>query len=171
MAKYYIENEFDIHPSVYIAPSARIYGKVKIGANCSIWDGVTIRGDLAPVEIGEGTSIQENAVVHVDDDLPTVIGNFVTVGHLAIVHGATVEDYCIIAIKSAVLSGAYIGSNCIVGAGAVVLENKIIPPNSLVFGVPGKVMKPLTPGQMEKIRRNAQSYIDLSRHYLKKVAK
>ncbi len=167
MAKYW-EDQFDIHPSVYIAPTARIYGKVKIGANSSVWDGVTIRGDLEPIEIGEGCSIQENVVIHVDVDYPVKIGNYVTVGHDAVVHGAVIEDYCIIAIKSAVLSGAHVGTNCIVGAGAIVMENKEIPPNSVVFGIPAKVAREITPELKEKIIQNARSYIDLSRFYLNK---
>jgi len=164
----YWDDQFDIHPTAYIAPTARLYGKVKIGANSSVWDGVTIRGDLEPIEIGEGTSIQENAVIHVDVGYPVKIGNYVTVGHDAVVHGAIVEDNCIIAIKSAVLSGARVGRNCIIGAGAIVMENKEIPANSVAFGIPAKVARQITPELEEKIIQNAQSYIDLSRFYLKK---
>jgi carbonic anhydrase/acetyltransferase-like protein (isoleucine patch superfamily) len=111
--KSYLEDYFDIHPSTYVAPSARIYGKVTIGAFSSIWDGVVIRGDMAPIEIGANTSIQENAVVHVDFDIPTQIGNNVTVGHGAIIHGAKVGDFCVIAINSVLLNNSVVGAfNC-----------------------------------------------------------
>ncbi len=166
-----LKDEINIHPTVYIAPTALIYGKVKIGANSSIWDGVVIRGDMAPIEIGEGTSIQENSVVHVDTDVPTKIGSHVTVGHGAILHGATVGNNCIIAIQSVLLNNTVIGDNCIVGAGSIVLENSVIPPNSVVFGVPGKVAKTVTDDMRKGIRKNADVYVELGQAYRKRKKK
>jgi carbonic anhydrase/acetyltransferase-like protein (isoleucine patch superfamily) len=165
---FYLTDEIEIHPSAYIAPSARIYGKVKIGAHSSIWDGVVIRGDMAPIEIGHSSSIQENAVIHVDTDTPTIIGNFVTVGHGAIIHGATVGDNCIIAIGSILLNQVKIGENSVVGAGAVVLERNVVPPRSVVFGMPGKVAKTVSEEAIKDIRKNAEVYVQLGQAYRKR---
>lgn len=164
-----IENQFDIHPSVYIAPSARLYGSIRIGEYSSVWDGVTIRGDLAPIQIGANTNLQENVIVHVDEEMPAQIGSQVTVGHGALVHGAEVADNCIIGIRSTVLSGAKIGVFSIVGACALVPEKKVIPHHSLVFGVPCRPVKKVSGELEEKIRMNAQSYVNLAQQYLLKA--
>lgn len=169
--EFSLNDRIEIHSTAYIAPSARILGTVKIGAKSSIWDGVIIRGDMAPIEIGEETSIQENSVVHVDTDVPTRIGNHVTVGHGAIVHGATVRNNCIIAIRSVLLNNSVVGENCIVGAGAIVMENTVIPPNSVVFGVPGKVATTVTEDMKKGIRKNADIYVELGQAYRKKNMK
>ncbi|NOX35956.1 MAG: gamma carbonic anhydrase family protein [Calditrichaeota bacterium] len=158
----------NIDSSVYLASLARIYGAVTIGARSSVWDGAVIRADMEPIVIGAETSVQENAVIHVDKGFPVHIGNGVTIGHGAIVHGATIGDNCIIGIKATVLNGARIGNNCIIGAGAVVTEGKVIPDNSLVLGIPGKVVRELDEAAVEKIRENARIYVELSRHYLEK---
>ncbi len=169
--KFHIDDEFDIHPSVYIASSARIYGKVKIGANTSIWDGVVIRGDMAPIEIGENTSIQENAVVHVDFETPTFIGNYVTVGHGAIIHSAKIGNHCIIAIQSTVLNNAVVENYSVIGAGAVVMEGDTIPSGSIAFGIPAKVIKQVNPEIKKQIRNNAEVYVALGNAYKEKFAK
>ncbi|MEJ2051711.1 MAG: gamma carbonic anhydrase family protein [Calditrichota bacterium] len=167
---FFIKDNIEIHPMAYIAPSVRIYGQVKIGAYASIWDGVVIRGDMSPIEIGEGTSIQENAVIHVDTDIPTKIGSYVTVGHSAVIHGATVGEHCIIAIKSAVLNNAVIGDYSVVGAGAIVMEGHVIPPKSVVFGIPGKVVKTITEEMKKDIEKNANVYVELGKAYkLRKI--
>ena len=168
--KYLLRDEIKIHPSAYIAPSVRIYGKVKIGAHSSIWDGVVLRGDMAHIEIGENTSIQENSVVHVDTDTPSIIGNNVTVGHAAVIHGATIGNYCIIAIQSTVLNNAKIGDYSIIGAGAIVMERNVIPPNSIVFGIPAKVVKEVNEDMRKDIRLNSEIYVDLGEAYLKKMS-
>ena len=168
---YYFEDEFDIHPSAYIAPGAKIYGKVKIGANCSIWDGVVIRGDMDYIEIGDNSNIQENAVVHVDTNTPTIIGKNVTVGHSAVVHGAKIGNNCIIAINSTILNNAEVGNNCIIGAGSIVMERHIIPDNSVVFGIPGKVKKTVSDEACKHITQNSEEYVKMSRAYLKRFQK
>lgn len=165
---HYMQDDIRIHPTAYIAPSARIYGKVSIGAYSSIWDGVVIRGDMAAIDIGEFTSIQENTVIHVDHDIPTSIGNYVTVGHGAIIHGATVGDNCVIAIRSVLLNQVSVGDNCIIGAGAIVMERVVIPPNSIVFGSPAKVAKEVTAEVKKAIRKNADVYVDLGQAYRKR---
>ncbi len=129
---------------------------------------MVIRGDMAPVEIGENTSIQENAVVHVDTGTPTRIGNYVTVGHSAVIHGALIADNCIVAIKSAVLNNAKVGEYSIIGAGAIVMERKEIPANSIVFGIPGKVVKSTTDDVRQDIRKNAEEYVKLGAAYLQR---
>lgn len=164
----FLKDEFNIDESAYIAQSARLHGKIKIGANSSVWDNAVIRADLAEVEIGSGCSIQDNVTVHVDTDRPTYIGNYVTVGHNAVIHGAEIGDNCIIAIHATVLNGAKIGKNCIVGAGAVVTENSVIPDNSLVLGIPAKVVKQLDENAIKQIRQNAEVYITLANSYKQK---
>ncbi len=167
---FHLNDEIEIHPTAYVAPSARIYGKVKIGAYSSIWDGVVIRGDMASIEIGDETSIQENAVIHVDTDVPTKIGSHVTVGHGAVVHGATVGNHCIIAIRSVLLNNSSIGDYSIVGAGAIVMEGTSIPEGSVVFGTPGKVAKSVSDEMKKGIRENADVYVKLGQAYLKRRA-
>lgn len=166
--KLLLDRKPQIASGVYIAPTARIYWDVRIGKDSSIWDGAVLRADHEPIEIGEGCSIQEHTVVHVDEDYPVKIGNFVTVGHRAVIHGATIGDNCIIGIGAIILNGARVGNNCIVAAGAVVREHQEISDNSLVAGVPAKVIKSLTPEQQERIRTNARIYIQLKDEYLKR---
>ncbi len=150
-----------IHPDAYVAPTAVIVGDVTIGPEASVWFGAVIRGDIAPVTIGRGSNVQDGAIIHVDIDRPTRIGENVTIGHGAVVHGCTIGDNVLIGIRAVVLSGAVIGENSIVGAGAVVTEGTVIPPNSLVLGIPGRVVKELTPELRERILVSAEHY----RHY------
>ena len=157
-----------IAPGVFIAPTARLYWDVTVEKDSSIWDYVVIRADHEPIYIGEGCSIQEHTMIHVDENFPVTIGNFVTVGHRAVIHGATIGHHCIIGIGAIVLNGARIGNHCIVAAGAVVRENQEIPDNSLVAGVPARVIKTLTPEQRERIHVNAEIYIHLKTEYLKR---
>jgi carbonic anhydrase/acetyltransferase-like protein (isoleucine patch superfamily) len=155
-----------VHRSVFIAKSASIMGDVEIGEDSSIWYGAVLRGDGAPIRIGKGTSIQDNCVIHVDIGAPTTIGSGVTVGHCALVHGATVEDDCIIGMNAVVLNHARIGRGSIVGANALVTANKEIPPNSLVLGSPAKVVK-TDAAMLEAIKENARIYIELARRHAK----
>lgn len=120
---------------------------MSVGSRSSIWFGAILRGDLAPIVIGCDTSVQDTAVVHVDDGSPALIGDAVTVGHGAIVHGCTVEDHVLIGIRAVILSRAHIGAHSIIGAGALVTEDMRIPPRSLVLGVPGKVAGTVTDAQ------------------------
>ena len=163
------KDEIMIHPSVYLAPTVKIYGNVKIGACSSIWDGVVIRGDMAAIEIGENTNIQENVVIHVDTDIPTKIGNNVTVGHSAVIHGATIGDNCIIAIKSAILNEAQIGNDSVIGAGSIVMERTVVPSGSVVFGIPGKAVKTTTSEMKDGIHKNAKIYVELGQDYKKRL--
>lgn len=155
-----------IAASAYIAPGAIIIGDVTIGEECAILSGAVLRGDTAPIVIGRGTNIQDNATVHVDPNAPAHIGAYVVVGHNAIVHGSTVADVCLIGMQSTVLSGCTIGTGSMIGAGALVAEGTAVPPQTLMLGVPAKPRRETTDADVMHIRANAQSYIDLSRAYL-----
>lgn len=155
-----------VDPSVFIAPTAWLTGQVEVAAEASFFFGAVARGDIYPIIIGARTNIQEHAVLHTSTGLgPCVLGTGVTVGHGAIVHGATVEDNCTIGMGAIVLDGAVIGKNSIVGAQALVPMNLRVPPGSLVLGVPAKVVRPLTPAEIDSIAVNAQHYVDVSREY------
>jgi carbonic anhydrase/acetyltransferase-like protein (isoleucine patch superfamily) len=152
-----------IHPSVFIAATASIVGEVRIGPDSSVWYGAVVRGDIAPITIGAATNIQDGAILHVGKRFPCVIGDRVTVGHGAIVHGATVEDDVMIAMGACVLNGAVIGSRSIVGAGAVVTEGVIVPPNSIVVGIPARVAKSIGPEQLKQVLGAARNYVRYAR--------
>lgn len=154
-----------VAPSAWIAPTATVRGDVYIHANASVWFGTVIRGDSAPIHIGEGSNVQDLCCLHADPGFPCKIGDRVTIGHGAIVHGATVENDALIGIGATVLNGAKIGSGSIVGAGALVPEGKYIPPGSLAVGVPAKVIRSLTPEDQERIVHGSEHYIELSRRY------
>ncbi len=151
---------------VFIADTARVIGNVKLGNQVSVWFGAVLRADADKVEIGNGSNIQENAVIHVDPGFPTFIGENCIIGHGAIVHGATLANNVLVGMHATILNGAKIGEFSIIAAGAVVPENMQIPPYSLVMGVPAKVIKPISEQQKEKILINAESYIKLSKRYL-----
>ncbi|TFG60923.1 MAG: gamma carbonic anhydrase family protein [Spirochaetales bacterium] len=150
--------------AAFIAWNAEVLGEVYLGRNSSVWFSATIRGDLAPIFIGEGTNIQDNSVVHVDTDQPARIGNFVTVGHNAILHGCTVGDGCMIGMGSIILNRAKIGKECIVGAGALVTEGKEFPERSLIIGSPARSVRTLTDEDAAKIQEAVKRYIERSKH-------
>ncbi len=151
------------YPGVYVAEGARIVGNVKIGEGSSVWYNAVIRGDSAEVVIGERTNVQDLACIHEDTGNPALIGDDVTIGHGAIVHGCVVEGNTIIGMGAIILNGARIGRNCIIGAGSLVTQNKVIPEGSMVYGNPAKVIRPLTPGEIEHIRENAEHYVRIVR--------
>ncbi len=130
-----------IHPSAYIAPTAVIIGDVEIDEGVSIWDGAVLRGDVSHIKIGKNSNIQDNVVIHVSHNKPTIIGENVTVGHLAMVHAAKIGNNVIVGINSVVLDDAEIGDGSIIGAGAVITSGMKIPPKSLALGIPAKVVK------------------------------
>ncbi|MGH2594179.1 MAG: gamma carbonic anhydrase family protein [Anaerolineae bacterium] len=154
-----------IDPSVFVAPSADIVGHVTIGAGSSVWFGSVLRGDTERIVVGQRTNLQDGCVVHVDVGSPALIGNGVTVAHRAIVHGAVVEDDVLIGMGAIVLSGARIGRESIVGAGALVTGGTIVPPRSLVLGLPGRVVRAISDEELETVRRTAQRYVEYARQY------
>jgi carbonic anhydrase/acetyltransferase-like protein (isoleucine patch superfamily) len=154
----------------WIAENATVSGDVTIGRETSIWFGAVMRGDTEAIRIGDASNIQDLCCLHGDPGFPCIIGDRVTVGHGAIVHGAIVESDCLIGIGAIILNGATISSGSIVAAGALVPEGKTIPPNSLVMGTPGKVIRETTEDDRSKIDRGTKHYVSLSRAYLKSQA-
>ncbi len=155
------------HGSVFLAEGARVIGDVEIGEESSVWFHSVIRGDIHHIRIGRGTNVQDHCTLHVTRRDPLTVGNEVTIGHRAVVHGCTVEDLSLIGIGAVVLDGAVIGRGCVIGAGAVVTPGTVVPAHSLVLGVPGKVVKDLGPGSVEGNRVTAANYVELARAYRK----
>lgn len=151
----------------FIAPGAIVLGDVTLGEDVGIWYHATVRGDRAPIVIGERSNIQDNAVVHVDADHTVIIGKNVTIGHGAIIHGCEVGDNTLIGMGAIIMNGARIGKNCIVGAGALVTQNARIPDNSLVLGNPAKIKREVTEEEIAANLRNAESYVEEARQMRK----
>ena len=158
-----------VSPSVadtaWVADSAQVIGNVVLGAQASVWFGTVVRGDMASITIGAGSNIQDTSVLHADTGQPLTIGERVTVGHQAVLHGCTVGDESLIGIGAIVLNGAKIGKNCLVAAGALVTEGKEFPDGSMVMGAPAKLVRQLTPEQIEGIRQSAQHYINNAQRF------
>jgi carbonic anhydrase/acetyltransferase-like protein (isoleucine patch superfamily) len=153
---------------VYIAPGALVVGDVVIGAGSSIWCNTVVRGDMHYIRIGSETNIQDNATLHVTAvHFPLNIGDRVTVGHRAVVHGCTVEDDCLIGMGAIVMDGVRIGRGSLIAAGAVVAPGFVVPPESVVMGVPGRVEKAVSDKERELIRTAASHYVELAAEYLK----
>ena len=159
----------NIAGDVFVAPTASVIGDVKIGAGSSIWFGVTVRGDFQPVTIGCFTNVQDNCTIHVMGDTPTEIGNYVTIGHNAIVHCRRIRDNCLIGMGSIVLGYSEIGENCIIGAGTLLTQYKKIPNNSLVFGNPAKIMRALRDDEIAALRASAMHYHDCAKVYIQEL--
>ncbi|MCF0155470.1 MAG: gamma carbonic anhydrase family protein [Veillonella sp.] len=143
-----------------IMPGAHVIGEVEVKEGASIWYNAVLRGDAAKIVVGKHSNVQDNATIHVDFDMPCILGNHVTVGHNAIVHAAIVEDDVMIGMGATVLNGARIGRGAMIAAGALVKEHDIIPPGALVVGVPGKVVR-INEGQAEKLHKHAEMYVEL----------
>jgi carbonic anhydrase/acetyltransferase-like protein (isoleucine patch superfamily) len=148
-----------LDPTAYVAPGAVVVGDVRLGPKSSVWPTAVLRGDIHFIDVGEGSNIQDGAVVHLADDYPAVIGKYVTVGHRAIVHACTIEDECLIGMGAIILDGAVVGRRSIVGAGAVVTQKQVIPPGSLVLGMPAQVKRRLSDREQEELRGWAEKYV------------
>lgn len=149
----------DISRAAFIAANATVIGDVTLGAHTSIWYGAVLRGDINSIEIGEGSNVQDLAVVHLADDLGVKIGRYCTIGHTAIIHACEIGDECLIGMGATVLDGAKIGDRCIVGANALVTQRFVAPPGSMVLGSPAKVVRPLTAAEQATLRPWAEKYI------------
>ncbi|MDD3753278.1 MAG: gamma carbonic anhydrase family protein [Methanobacterium sp.] len=147
-----------IHHTVTIFPGAHIIGEVFIGFNSSVWYNAVIRGDIETITIGNYSNVQDNCVLHSSQGFPLKLGNHVSVGHAAVLHGCIVEDNCVVGMNATVLNGSHIKKNSIVAAGAVVTEGKIFPESSLIMGVPAKVVRKLKKDEFQKIKDNALRY-------------
>lgn len=155
----------NINEKTFIATSADIIGDVTLETGANIWYGAVLRGDTNKIYIGKNTNIQDNSVVHVDVDKPCTLGDGVTVGHRAIVHGCTVKNNVLVGMGAIILNGAEIGENTIIGAGSLVTQNKKIPSGVLCMGVPAKVVRELTEEEIDSIKKSAQHYVELSCEY------
>ena len=157
-----------VHPTAFIDDSAQVIGDVEIGEESSVWMSVVIRGDLHPIRIGRRSNIQDGTVIHVMNRThPTTIGDSVTVGHAALIHGCTIDDRCLIGMGAILLNGARIGSDTIVAAGTLVVEDMDVPPRSLVMGSPGKVKRALTDAEVIDIQALADRYVGYRLDYMK----
>ncbi|MFW5782524.1 MAG: gamma carbonic anhydrase family protein [Candidatus Muiribacteriaceae bacterium] len=155
----------DIEEDVYIDKQSTLIGNVKIKSGSSVWPGASLRGDMNSIEVGKGSNIQDNASLHTRLDNTVVIGDYVTVGHNAVIHGAHVSDNCLIGMGAVILDGAVVGRNSIVGAGALVPPGRDIPEDSLVVGMPAKVVRTLSEDEIIAVRQNAEDYIALKKEY------
>ena len=149
--------------AIFIAWNAEVAGDVTLGENTSVWFNATIRGDMEAITVGNGTNVQDNAVLHVDTDRPLKIGSGVTIGHAAILHGCTVGNDCLIGMASVILNGAVIGDESVVAAGALVTEGKVFPPRSLIMGSPATAVRQVDDALLAKTRKNSLTYQGMAR--------
>jgi len=151
--------------SAWVADSAQVMGRVDLAAHSSVWFGAVIRGDTESIHIGEGSNIQDGSVLHADIGQPIRVGKHVTVGHKVMLHGCIIGDESLIGIGAIVLNGAKIGKNCLVGAGSLVTEGKEFPDGSMIMGTPAKVVRSLSPEQIQGLRMSAKHYIENAERY------
>lgn len=159
----------DVHPTARAAENAAVLGQVKLEENSSLWYGVVVRGDEASISIGANTNIQDGCLMHSDPGFPAIIGNNVTAGHGAILHGCTVGDNCLIGMGAILLNGCVIGEGSIIAAGTLVTERAVIPPGSMVMGVPGRVVRAVRPEELAHTRENVEEYVRLAAEQLDTV--
>ena len=151
--------------NVYVAPTATVVGDVVLGRDVGVWFGAVIRGDNERITVGDGTNVQDCCVLHTDPGCPLSIGEKVTIGHKAVLHGCTVEEGCLIGINAVILNNARIGKNSLIGANALITDGKKIPPNSLVVGAPGRVIRRLNEKEIDMLNRFNKSYIQKIHRY------
>ncbi|OVZ60386.1 gamma carbonic anhydrase family protein [Pigmentiphaga sp. NML080357] len=160
-----------IPASAYVAEGATVIGKARLGENASVWPGAVIRADNDDIVLGDSSNVQEGAVLHTDPGLKLIVGDYVTVGHQAMLHGCTIGDGSLIGIQAVVLNRAVIGKNCLVGAGAIVTEGKVFPDRSLILGAPAKVVRELTDEDIARIRKGVESYVQRQQLFKKELKK
>jgi carbonic anhydrase/acetyltransferase-like protein (isoleucine patch superfamily) len=153
----------DTARAAFVAANATVVGDVTLGAQSSVFYGAVLRGDIARIVVGEGTNIQDNAIVHLADDLDAVIGAWCTIGHAAIIHACTVGDECLIGMGAAILDGARIGARSLIGANALVTQHMVVPPGSLVYGAPAKVVSKLSETEQRGLRGWAEKYVEVAK--------
>ncbi len=155
-----------IGEAVYIAPSADVIGDVEIGENASVWFQCVLRGDIEPIRVGANSNIQDGTIAHTIDGAPVVVGDWVTVGHRAVLHGCTIESHCLIGMGAVLLNRVRVGEGSIVAAGSLVPENTVIPPRSLYMGVPAKLRRELTEREQAFIDMHAKHYLQYKDEFL-----
>ncbi len=153
----------------FVAANASVIGSVILHQQASVWFNVVIRGDNELMVIGERTNVQDGAVLHTDAGVPFALGRGVTIGHQAMLHGCVVGDNSLIGIQAVVLNRAVIGKNCLIGSGALITEGKVIPDGSVVIGSPGKIVRPITDGEIAWMQSNADLYVENARRYLQEL--
>jgi carbonic anhydrase/acetyltransferase-like protein (isoleucine patch superfamily) len=154
----------------FVAPSAAVIGRVFLGRDANVWFGAVLRGDVNDIRIGDDTNVQDTAVIHVDSDAPCTLGNGVTVGHGAVVHGCTIGDFSLVGIGATILSHAVIGKYCLVGAGALITERKTFPDRSLIIGAPARRARELTDDECRALEKSAAGYAERGRQYRRELA-
>lgn len=154
-----------IHPAAFIHPEAIVCGDVTLGARASVWPTAVIRGDTAPITVGADSNVQDGTILHVDHGVPCTVGARVAIGHRAIVHGATVEDDCLIAMGAILLNGVHVGAGSIIGAGALCPEGMQVPAGSLVVGLPGRVVRAVSDAERARVARTVASYLALQERH------
>jgi carbonic anhydrase/acetyltransferase-like protein (isoleucine patch superfamily) len=157
--KRFLGKSPQIDPTAYVAFGATVVGDVVLGPNSNVWPGCVLRADINAIRIGQGTNIQDGAVVHLADEYPTILGDYVTVGHSAVVHACTIEDEVLVGMHSTILDGAVIGRGSIIGAHTLVKAGMKVPSGSLVLGIPGVVVRPLRESERQANRKLAEKYI------------
>jgi carbonic anhydrase/acetyltransferase-like protein (isoleucine patch superfamily) len=170
MAVYQIDDHLpDIHPSAWVADSAEVIGRVTLAENASVWYGAVLRGDNDSISVGRNSNVQDGSVLHTDLGVPLVIGDDVTVGHQVMLHGCSIGDGSLVGIGAVVLNRARIGRHCIVGAGALIPEGKEFPDGVLVVGTPARVVRELTPEQIDRLQMSATHYVAQQRRHATRV--
>ncbi len=166
MSIYSIDDKIPVlHPSAWVAPGAHVIGQAELKADSNVWFGAVIRADNDRIVVGERSNVQDGAVLHIDEGVPLHIGNDVTIGHHAMLHGCTIGDGSLIGIKAVVMNRAVIGRNCLIGANALIPEGKIIPDRSLVVGSPGRIVRELTDDEVAALMNGATQYVAKARLY------
>ena len=166
MSTYQLEGSAPrIADSAWVADSAQVIGNVDLAEDSSVWFGAILRGDTEPLRIGRGSNVQDGTIIHADVGFPVTVGEGVTIGHQVMLHGCSIGDGSLIGIQAVILNGARIGKHCLVGAGALVTEGKEFPDGSMIIGSPAKVVRQLTPEQIERLKGSAAHYVDNARRF------
>lgn len=164
----YLDAEPSVHPTAFVAPGALLVGDVTIEEEASVWFNAVLRADINRIHIGPRSNVQDGSVIHLADDLPTLVGEYVTCGHKAILHACTVDNEVLVGMGATLLDGVEVGARSIIGAHALVTMHTIIPPGSLVLGSPAKIVRRLDEQEQLSIKSWASKYVDLSRAYLER---
>lgn len=170
MAIYELDgNQPSLPESVFVADAATLIGRITLGEHASVWPGAVVRADNEPITVGAFSNVQDGAVLHTDPGFPLTIGEQVTIGHQAMVHGCTIEDCVLIGIHAVVMNGAVIGRESLVGAGAIVTERKVFPPRSLILGAPARVVRALSDADVANLAESARHYVDMGSFYTQRL--
>ena len=153
----------DISRAAFVAGNAEVMGRVSLGEGASVWYGAVLRGDVSDISVGAGSNVQDGAVLHVDNGIPCIVGDWVTIGHHAVIHACSVGDRCLVGMGAVILNQAVIGDDSIVGACALVTQGKVFPPRSMILGSPAKVVRPLSDEEVAGLREHAEGYVALAR--------